>query len=166
MNTQGVVAAGHPGRVQRGVPSARREAAGRVKNPGREEPRKPHFCVDQPRKASWRKGVFHVPGLGAFCGQARVPSSGTSWQFKQSGSIFSEALLRQRGDSHSPTGSPTGSSEPRCSGLCFVKWVACRPGVMPLDELLEEHRKGVIIGVCGPSFLPVCLLKVLLWQGF
>ena len=62
------------------------------------------------------------------------------------------------GDSHSPV----GFSEPQSSGFWFVKWTARHAGVMQLDGLQGEDRKGLIISVSGPSFLPVCLLKVLL----
>lgn len=70
-------------------------------------------------------------------------------------------IARQSGRSRSifSTAPPQQSCD---SGFWSVKWVARHAGVMLLDGLLEEDRRGVIMSISGPNFLPVCLLKFFL----
>lgn len=74
----GLVVTGLPGRVHHGLLSTWREAAWRVNNPGREEPRKAHFVSINPGRLPRGRGLSPMTTLGAFCSQARVPSSGSS----------------------------------------------------------------------------------------
>lgn len=74
----GMVAAGHTGMVHHGVLSTQREAAGRIKNPSREEPEKPHFVSVNLGRLPGGRELSPMMALRAFSSQARVPSSGRS----------------------------------------------------------------------------------------
>lgn len=74
----GMVAAGHTGMVHHGVLSTRREAAGRMKNPSREEPEKTHFVSINLGRLPRGREFSSMMALSAFSSQARVPSSGRS----------------------------------------------------------------------------------------
>lgn len=56
--------------------STRREAAGRMKNPSREEPEKPHFVSINLGRLPGGRELSPMMALCACRSQARVPSSG------------------------------------------------------------------------------------------
>lgn len=145
----GVMAEGGLGKVHHRVLNTQREAAGRVRNPGRAEPGKPHFVSINLGRLPGGKRLSpsrHWGLLEARLGCPLVGKRGSPGSPRAS----LRAPLPQSSDSHSRM----GLSEPQSSEFPSVKWVLRRAGVMQLDEVLELDRKGAIIGVWGPSFPP------------
>lgn len=73
-----MVAVGPQGGYTLGLLSVWKEAAGRMKNPGWEETGKPHLVLINLGRLPGGRGLSPTMALGAFCSQARVPSSGNS----------------------------------------------------------------------------------------